>query len=671
MLLQEIRVKNFRILEDFSFKPNSEFSLIVGKNNTGKTSVITVLEKMLIGKASDFNWNDISILKQDEIFNLFHNNNINNTSIDLITLQLIIEYNDSDSFKEIQKFILDLNPDNNKFMIELKVFLDEIAISEITENLKRRNISDKEKFFLYMRKCSHNYYKFIANAVKEPFDESSIRERVFINDVNKVINIYGINASRDVSNNKKMKKLSRLFNEYYETMYPRSKKSNTYEGSNEDRIKEDSCCFDLENVISKFDHTLSELYNKKDGLFSELKNNIKKYSGKDGVNIRIDSNLSEQSLFSYNTILHYETDNNIFLPENHNGLGYLNIISILVEVEINIIKSLNNKSNINIFYIEEPEAHTHPQLQYIFINRIKHFIDEYKNNNFQFILTTHSPHILSKCQSQDIIYFKKHLNNITVNYFKDILDDKNNDFHFMKNYFTVLNSEIFFADKIICVEGNTERILLPAMLSKVDEKYQDYIPLLSQHISIIEMATYSYLFKKIFEFIDVKVLIITDIDPVKLTKNNKGNNKWMKCDPNKNNLEELRTANSTLKSFFGKEANIKELKNKTNQDKIFNSNIRISYQIPEDNIDYQPSTFEDSFICKNIDFLSENLKQEYINELEDIISENPHDYLEIAKKISSKAKFASNLLYLYLKDKNNSWELPKYIEEGLLWLKQN
>ena len=39
----------------------------------------------------------------------------------------------------------------------------------------------------------------------------------------------------------------------------------------------------------------------------------------------------------------------------------------------------NEPADINLIYIEEPESHTHPQLQYIFIKNIKDLLKEHND----------------------------------------------------------------------------------------------------------------------------------------------------------------------------------------------------------------------------------------------------------------------------------------------------
>ena len=106
---------------------------------------------------------------------------------------------------------------------------------------------------------------------------------------------------------------------------------------------------------------------------------------------------------------------------------------------------------------------------------------------------------------------------------KEEYGDEQLGYKFVKQYLTLNSSELFFADKVICVEGDTERILIPTMMQKVDianpiNKASNTMPLLSQNISIIETGAHSQVFRKLFDFLGIKVLIITDIDPA--------NKKW-------------------------------------------------------------------------------------------------------------------------------------------------
>ena len=99
-----------------------------------------------------------------------------------------------------------------------------------------------------------------------------------------------------------------------------------------------------------------------------------------------------------------------------------------------------------------------------------------------------------------------------------------NQYHFLKQYLTLSRAEIFFADKAIFIEGDTERILMPTFMKKFDMEQKREAektgendlnePLISQNISIIEVGSYSHIFEKFIEFAGIKSLIITDLDTV-------------------------------------------------------------------------------------------------------------------------------------------------------------
>ena len=341
----------------------------------------------------------------------------------------------------------------------------------------------------------------------------------------------------------------------------------------------------------------------------------------------------------------------------------------------------SDPADINLVYIEEPESHTHPQLQYIFIKNIKGLLKEHddelkvseETSSIQTVITTHSSHIVSDCNFDDLIYFKRDNGKAISKAFNSLKEEYREDrlgYRFVKQYLTLNSSELFFADKVICIEGDTERILLPTMMQKVDianpiEQDSNVMPLLSQNMSIIETGAHSQVFRKLFDFLGIKVLIITDIDPA----NKNGNNRLTSCSAE----DATSTTNTSIKSFFdisGDEV-FSMVAKKSFAEKITSDNrIRIAYQIPEDESSYQPASFEDAFISLNKQFII-NQKEGLIKfeALKNFDDSEIEDFYKFARdKVNKKSAFASSLLYF--EGEENTWKVPKYIEEGLLWLRE-
>ncbi len=323
----------------------------------------------------------------------------------------------------------------------------------------------------------------------------------------------------------------------------------------------------FKETLSKTDNELDSVYKE---IFKTVIGKVKQFGGiKEGdSNIRIVSTLQHKELLKGNTTVMYEHFEKQTLPESYNGLGYLNLLSMIFEIEL-IISNFRKEhkknempADINILFIEEPEAHTHPQMQYIFINNIKRILEEASIGgdgktkfNLQTLITTHSAHITNASNYNDIKYFyKENKNEVISKNLKDLEEEYEKDgeeqnFKFLKQYLTIHRSELFFADKAIFIEGDTERILLPAMMKKIDNnlEYKSSPPLHSQNISILEVGAYSQIFEKFIDFIGIKSLIITDIDSGKKVIVEE-KEKIEKCRVLESDAE--LTTNSSLKFFY-------------------------------------------------------------------------------------------------------------------------
>lgn len=68
MLLTKIHVKNYRLLVDAWMDVDSSMTLIVGRNNTAKTSCMEIIEKVL--KGDPLSYDDYPLSKRQNLFDL-------------------------------------------------------------------------------------------------------------------------------------------------------------------------------------------------------------------------------------------------------------------------------------------------------------------------------------------------------------------------------------------------------------------------------------------------------------------------------------------------------------------------------------------------------------------------------------------------------------------------
>ncbi len=455
--------------------------------------------------------------------------------------------------------------------------------------------------------------------------------------------------------------------------------------------------------LSDTDKQLSEIYKR---IFNKVIDKVKRFGGikEDESLISIISTLEGRNILKNNTTVAYQCEDKQ-LPEEYNGLGYMNLINIIFEIEYMIDKfkkiTIENPSisDINLFFIEEPEAHTHPQMQYIFSQNIKESLkestqDENGNKilNLQTIISTHSPHIASKSDFNDYKYFYRR-NNIVISknvseleklYGKKDADKK--AFSFIKQYITLNRAELFFADKAILIEGDTERILLSAMMRKVDKDIEDERQqLLSQNISIVEVGNYSHVFEKFIDFIGIKTLVITDFDTSKEEVKKDENGEILRnadgTEKKESSICKVVDANKTTNTsinFFFKEVSFSELPTLDFEKKIFiknsegkwvnntEGNLCVAYQTKQG--DYHGRSFEDAFIGvkKNLDFIKGNIED--FNSMKNKSKIDEYDAFGIAEKcIDKKTGFAIDILY-NSSETGDSWDVPDYIREGLKWI---
>lgn len=681
MFISKIKVKNFRHLKDSTLlidgKENRQLSLLIGRNNSGKTSFIVLLEKFYAGKQFDFY--DFPLSFRDSLLTFNQDTDTKDLTIQLI---MEIKYTKEDSLENLSSFILDLEPDT----------LQANLLFECTIN-KKKLLAELEKTTTTTEKfIRNNFSNYLESKVYafEKYEDIQPENREMnlvlrdIKDVRNLINLHVIHAKRNVSSSDsdigKGAILSKLAMDFYNRQ--------TKTESPELNI--------INQSIAEMDDKLNGSYEIFFGSFLKKAKNVLALE-----NLCVISDLeSKQIVDNHSKVIYGDPIHS--LPETLSGLGYLNILYLLLQIEIIEREYASGIKEINLLIIEEPEAHTHPQMQYVFIKEIKKIIESIPS--LQVLLTTHSSHIVSQCDFHSIRYFKinTRAQNIEIKNFytelKQKYDKEKEQFKFLTQYLTLYSAELFFAEKVIFIEGDTERLLLPLFMRQFDKENSEdglHPPLSSQNITILEAGTNAKAFAHFLTFFNIKTLIITDIDTTRLKKNtelkeDETNNKEWACAVSD---DAENTSNETLRHYLSapdrpplinrEKESIQEQIFQCWLQKLFSGklvscdeNIKVAYQLPVTlaELTYHARSFEDAFIFENHanikKYKDDILGLKNKDELTKIEPSNNINYYDLTKNIiDSKTAFTSSLLYIALTQDDINWTIPHYIKDGLKWIR--
>lgn len=663
MYISKVRIQNFRLLKDTMLdlegEPNNELSLLIGKNNSGKTSFIVLFENFLTSRS--FCYDDFPMGLRKDILEICDETDVYSLAI---RLSLKIEYGRDDNLQNLSDFIVDLDPKCNTVKIaceatinKSKLLNDLEAVDKRKEEFIKKNLSD----YIQVR-----YYIFDTYNDFEAAHRSNLIKKE-ASDVNNLINLKIIQANRNVTSSDATPQDRRILS-HLTTRFYNSKVKMSHDD-----------LYDINSSIIDADVQLSGNYK---AFFEPFLENAKSFLSLTALNVVSDLQ-SKEVMASHSKITYGKDDAE--LPEHLNGLGYMNILYLLLNIEIEKSDFEEKGRDINLLFIEEPEAHTHPQLQYIFIEQISKILNGIKG--LQTFISTHSAHIVKKCNFKNIRYFKipKGEENVEIrNFYIELQarysDEKDADidkvekehFKFLNQYLSIESSELFFAEKIIFIEGTSEKMLLPYFINQFDEDGlgdKGDTALTSQNISILEVGANAKVFKHFLDFLEIKTLIITDLDT---TKESETGRKTYKACPAKIGTH---TSNATLRHYYnspnfdeeGFSAWMRRLKEHSHDEP--SSLIKIAYQNVEDG--YQGRSFEEAFVSVNMKKIGSNLND--VDGLKnkvkfDEYKFDPDQFVDNILDSKGKSSFASSLLYLALSKENLKWNIPSYIKEGLKWI---
>lgn len=713
MKLKSITVENYRQFEKAKLTFDEGVTILAGANNSGKTSLINLIKNIFVDEKADYNMSDIPAKNMQEwiewAYPVFHSfsisektaEDVDNELVNIIipkdeampkhlmnttSIKIHVSYNpDTDDIKLFADYIMDLDENKHDFYFlynyeimrtrlikaivrdfsKIKRRFEEIEedkskITDQSTEKDKNNILVKERYLkqlivsIYVQSTvSVGYFcdKDYKNKCK--FDEAKEFRQLF--------NFCFIKASRPLDDDEsdhshmlskqmiKMVKLDDSWNELIERLPDELLKP--IQEKEIDKTVRDTSLKSLKDTLTALEET---------------------NGGKSGE-LMLDMQVTEEDisdLLQRITTATYNVDG-YYLGESSQGLGYSNMIYIhlqLKEYEKNI-----NPLKVNMFLLEEPESHMHPQMQQVFI---KYLLDYYQSK-LQGLITTHSNEMVRVAGISHLRVIR-HVGNFKSNLYdlsmllKELKNSKvladNELANFFDWFFEVGYSDIIFADKAIFYEGDTERLFIRKAMTL--EKYQK---LSQQYVAFIQVGgAYAKNYEKLIRLLGIKSLIITDIDY--------GKDKLTVAD-----IGESETTNATIKHFYSinhpsdkpTASNLYAWKDA--KENIFDNLISICFQT---NIDGYARTLEEAMLNKYfaMDVSKTYKKSEWVHKRTEsklkfsipnkknnkAISDS--DSVSVRDILTSTSGNKTDFMYSVIMNGYVETMMPEYINGGLEWL---
>jgi putative ATP-dependent endonuclease of the OLD family len=516
MQIQKIKTHNFRSMKDLEMECDS-LAVLLGPNNHGKSNILAALEFHLSN----------SLKPKEEDFFAFRNNE-DNLWVELTFRELTDQekrtfkkYLRSDSTICIRKTALmndgKIEVTYNGYVEEPKEFWlkgDSVDILTKRDESAKTPLKDLvpsgRLTKAIIQEVQSNYIE--ANKSNLDFEESLEKSNLLgtKNVASGVLpEFYLVPAVRDLSEDTKTKSSSnfgRLIDRAVSEMAAREPKFVEIKNKLESLVR-------IFNEGTEEEKRPEQMVLLEKGLELELKDW--------GVSVAIEVQPPEiEKVFELGTSLHLDDGHKTLASQKGHGLQRA-VIFALIKSWANALRKVPSPNSTTVprassesvvFAIEEPELFLHPHAQRQLAMSI---LGISKTPEHQAFVCTHSSHFVDLNYYKNISIISKPSaeEGTSVRQCRDDLfegegsEDRGRKFH-MAHWVNPDRGEMFFAKKVVFVEGETEKAIFPFLATKLD--------ILNHEVSIIDCGSkYNLpLYIAIANAFKLSYVVVHDVDPL-------------------------------------------------------------------------------------------------------------------------------------------------------------
>ena len=388
MRLRELKIRNFRKIEDLVITFPRGLCVIVGENNAGKTAIIDALRLMLL-PSRDF---DALRLNEDDF----------RTGTDYAPIEMSCTFSDPKDEDEVhfQECLVDIG--DGKFDIRLN------ARVEFNKTTRRANVKmwggETEGGNL-----PSNLYDRIASIYLQPLRDPES----------------GLRPGRH-------SQVSRLI----------------------DCLTEEAQHGEFEIIAKEANDKIRELKPVEDAR-NDINAQMIAIAGEQLAQ-KTELIFSDPTFYRIIAGLQPEIEG---LPFALNGLGYNNLV--FASATLGTLRQSSQFSFRSIL-VEEPEAHLHPQLQVLLLRHFVKVASAEEGNQVQVIASSHSPILASQAPVDSIVSVHERGGKVSAVSVCSIDMDAELKKK-LQRFLDATRGELFFARRILMVEGIAEALLLPVL----------------------------------------------------------------------------------------------------------------------------------------------------------------------------------------------------------------